>query len=409
MNKDVKNFLNLLKSSLYTTGDKGIASKDIDWGIIYNISKIHKTVPMIYEAAIKTDGFKNTDDNLNQYWRNDTLTITINQVIKSEKFVKLYEEFNKANISVLVFKGIICRQLYPNPDQRISSDEDILVSKEDFEKCEAIILSNGLVKTEEAYDEDVNSYLCPNTGLYLEVHNNLFNKNSKVYEGMCKLFDDVFEDKEKICINGVNVYTFSLDKHFMYLICHTLKHFIVSGVGIRQICDLVMYINEYGQKIDWEYIWKSAEDIGYDTLLVNILQIGVEHLELHKNLIRYKKDISEYFIDIDDLIEEIIDAGIYGNSSLNRKNTAIMSLEAVAGETTSKKSNLKAIFPKVNMIKGRYEYLNKYPMLLPIAWGQRIFDYVGEKGSVKEVKMAADETIDIGNKRIALLKKYGVI
>ena len=144
-------------------------------------------------------------------------------------------------------------------------------------------------------------------------------------------------------------------------------------------------------------------------MLVNILQIGVEYLGLNESLIRYSKDINEYFIDIDDLIEEIIDAGIYGSSSLSRKNTAIMSLEAIAGESTSRKANLKAIFPNVDMIKGRYEYLKKYPMLLPIAWGQRIFDYVKDKGSIKEVKMAADKTMEIGNKRIELLKKYGII
>ena len=243
MNKDIKCFLYLLKSSLYTIEENKTINEDIDWKKIYRISEIHKTIPMIYEAVNKTNALENIDDNLKQYWRKTTLSMTINQVIKSDKFLKIYKEFNEADIDVLVFKGIICRQLYPNPDQRISSDEDILVSAKDFKKCEEIILANGLVKTEEEYDEDVNIYICPTTGLYLEVHNNLFNRNSKVYAGMCRLFDDVFEDKDKICINGVDVYTFSLDKHFMYLICHTLKHFIVSGVGIRQVCDLVMYIN----------------------------------------------------------------------------------------------------------------------------------------------------------------------
>ena len=82
---------------------------------------------MIYEAANKTNAFENIDDNLKQYWRKTTLSMTINQVIRSDKFLKIYKEFSEADIDVLVFKGIICRQLYPNPDQRISSDEDILV------------------------------------------------------------------------------------------------------------------------------------------------------------------------------------------------------------------------------------------------------------------------------------------
>lgn len=44
---------------------------------------------------------------------------------------------------MLTVKGIICRELYPKPDYRISGDEDILVDKTQFEKAIKRFLSLG--------------------------------------------------------------------------------------------------------------------------------------------------------------------------------------------------------------------------------------------------------------------------
>ena len=138
--------------------------------------------------------------------------------------------------------------------------------------------------------------------------------------------------------------------------------------------------------------------------------MGIDHLGLDVNKVEYSKNKGNYYINTCDLIEDIMEGGIYGASTQARLNAANMSLDALSKESKSKvKSNLAAIFPKAENLKGRYEYLEKYPFLLPVAWSDRILKYVKDRGSLSEVKHTAKETIEVGNKRIDLLKKYKLI
>ena len=57
-------------------------------------------------------------------------------------------------------------------------------------------------------------------------------------------------------------------------------------------------------------------------------------------------------------------------------------------------------------LEGRYPYLKDKPWLLPGAWVQRLARYAGEN---RGRAGAARESVAIGERRVALLKKYGVI
>ena len=224
------------------------------------------------------------------------------------------------------------------------------------------------------------------------------------------IFSTVFDDSDTVTINNVEINTFSLDEHLLYVICHAMKHFVSCGTGIRQVCDITMYINKYDNQINWDYIWKEITSLGYDTLFMNFLQIGIDYLGLEESKIMYNQNKDKYYINTENLIQDIMDGGVYGASTQSRLNAANMSLDAINKESKSKiKSNLAAIFPKSDNLKGRYKYLEKYPILLPVAWGSRIFTYTKERGSLSSVGTTAKETIAVGNRRIDLLKEYKLI
>ena len=64
-------------------------------------------------------------------------------------------------------------------------------------------------------------------------------------------------------------------------------------------------------------------------------------------------------------------------------------------------------------MKGRYRYLEKFPVLLPYAWTQRICSYLGSFLGKTNRKSTAyhdtKESIRLGNERIGLLRMYHVI
>ena len=375
---------------------------------IYKMSEIHHVVPMIYNAAYNEDFFKECDANFQAMFKSSAFRYIFSQIQRTNHFLEVYKKLSEKNIKILVFKGIIFRNMYNNPDDRISSDEDILIKKEDYEKVKEFFLSEGfefIDKGEEC------AYFSKSTGLCIEVSTSLFSHESKAYGHLNKLFEDVFEKSIKINLDKIDILTLSHEQHLIYIVFHNMKHFLTGGFGIRQVADFSKYIETYGEYINWEKFWSDLKDLNYDTFALNLIEISLKYLGFNDDKITYPDNITsfdelknsqKYYINSESLINDILDAGVFGASTMDRKHTALMTLDAV--EDKKKSNRLKAVFPNVNYLKDNYTYLQKYPILLPVAWGQRILSYLKKNKTSSYIN-----TMELGKQRIELLKEYKII
>lgn len=408
MKKTNLEFLSLLKSSLKNEKYDGEKIDFEDLVYIYKMSEIHHVVPMIYNAAYNEDFFKECDANFQAMFKSSAFRYIFSQIQRTNHFLEVYKKLSEKNIKILVFKGIIFRNMYNNPDDRISSDEDILIKKEDYEKVKEIFLSEGfefIDKGEEC------AYFSKSTGLCIEVSTSLFSHESKAYGHLNKLFEDVFEKSIKINIDKIDILTLSHEQHLIYIVFHNMKHFLTGGFGIRQVADFSKYIETYGEYINWEKFWLDLKDLNYDTFALNLIEISLKYLGFNNDKITYPDNITsfdelknsqKYYINSESLINDILDAGVFGASTMDRKHTALMTLDAV--EDKKKSNRLKAVFPNVNYLKDNYTYLQKYPILLPVAWGQRILSYLKKNKTSSYIN-----TMELGKQRIELLKEYKII
>ena len=408
MEKTNFEFLSLLKSSLKNEKYDGEKIDFEDLVYIYKMSEIHHVVPMIYNAAYNEDFFKECDANFQAMFKSSAFRYIFSQIQRTNHFLEVYKKLSEKNIKILVFKGIIFRNMYNNPDDSISSDEDILIKKEDYEKVKEFFLSEGfefIDKGEEC------AYFSKSTGLCIEVSTSLFSHESKAYGHLNKLFEDVFEKSIKINIDKIDILTLSHEQHLIYIVFHNMKHFLTGGFGIRQVADFSKYIETYGEYINWEKFWSDLKDLNYDTFALNLIEISLKYLGFNDDKITYPDNITsfdelknsqKYYINSESLINDILDAGVFGASTMDRKHTALMTLDAV--EDKKKSNRLKAVFPNVNYLKDNYTYLQKYPILLPVAWGQRILSYLKKNKTSSYIN-----TMELGKQRIELLKEYKII
>ena len=408
MEKTNLEFLSLLKSSLKNEKYDGEKIDFEDLVYIYKMSEIHHVVPIIYNAAYNEDFFKECDANFQAMFKSSAFRYIFSQIQRTNHFLEVYKKLSEKNIKILVFKGIIFRNMYNNPDDRISSDEDILIKKEDYEKVKEFFLSEGfefIDKGEEC------AYFSKSTGLCIEVSTSLFSHESKAYGHLNKLFEDVFEKSIKINIDKIDILTLSHEQHLIYIVFHNMKHFLTGGFGIRQVADFSKYIETYGEYINWEKFWSDLKDLNYDTFALNLIEISLKYLGFNDDKITYPDNITsfdelknsqKYYINSESLINDILDAGVFGASTMDRKHTALMTLDAV--EDKKKSNRLKAVFPNVNYLKDNYTYLQKYPILLPVAWGQRILSYLKKNKTSSYIN-----TMELGKQRIELLKEYKII
>ena len=408
MEKTNLEFLSLLKSSLKNEKYDGEKIDFEDLVYIYKMSEIHHVVPMIYNVAYNEDFFKECDANFQAMFKSSAFRYIFSQIQRTNHFLEVYKKLSEKNMKILVFKGIIFRNMYNNPDDRISSDEDILIKKEDYEKVKEFFLSEGfefIDKGEEC------AYFSKSTGLCIEVSTSLFSHESKAYGHLNKLFEDVFEKSIKINIDKIDILTLSHEQHLIYIVFHNMKHFLTGGFGIRQVADFSKYIETYGEYINWEKFWSDLKDLNYDTFALNLIEISLKYLGFNNDKITYPDNITsfdelknsqKYYINSESLINDILDAGVFGASTMDRKHTALMTLDAV--EDKKKSNRLKAVFPNVNYLKDNYTYLQKYPILLPVAWGQRILSYLKKNKTSSYIN-----TMELGKQRIELLKEYKII
>lgn len=392
-------FLDILKFALL--GEDYIPKEETgpeDWAGIFSLAQQHNLFPMIYEAS-----FKNAEINGREAYGNMARRLLAFQALRTEEFGRLYKSLGERGLFPVVVKGAVCRSIYPKPDSRFSADEDLFVEEELFSEYRKVLKEFGM-ESEASEEEAENSFEIPFKSrdglLYIELHKKLFSPESRTFGSWNGFFEDTFGRT----VSVGEFRTLSHTDHIFYLICHALKHFLHSGVGIRQVCDIIMYANAFGTEIDWEQLFKNCKAIKAEIFAGAIFRIGEKYLCFEPEKAGYPKFWNEIKIDETGLLEDMLSAGIYGGATMSRRHSGRITLDAAEEK---KNSLIGSVFPSAKELSGRYPYLRKQPYLLPAAWISRIFGYIAEKKNRKDDSAA--EAIKIGRRRTELLKEYKVI
>lgn len=386
------------------------------WMELFRMAEVHQVLPMIYEAVYQCPAAQQADPRILAPVRSQMVQRVIMQAQKTGEFLSLYQELEKAGVRPLVVKGIVCRQLYPNPDYRMSGDEDLLIEPTEFWMCHEALLGCGMELSDGEMDAAAleTAYEVPygkrGRLIYIELHKSLFPPESDAYGDLNRFFRETWSRAEEVTVDGVTVRTLGCTDHLFYLICHAFKHFLHSGFGIRQVSDIVLFANAYGAQIDWQEMFAHCREIRADLFAAALFRIGQKYLGFDLEMAHYPEQWQEIWVDETDLLLDLLDGGIYGDADKSRKHSSNMTLDAVAAEKQSKKAGngvLKSLFPSARSLEGRYPYLRKWPILLPFAWAERMARY--GKETMQNKDSDAMETVKIGNRRIALMKEYGII
>lgn len=383
------------------------------WTALFDLAESHKVLPLVVDSALQTPAARLAPAELVSVIKRRGHSLMFTQIQKTTEFLNLYRTLQAHKITPLVVKGIVCRELYPNPDLRISSDEDLLVAESEFATAIEVLKSCGLKpRTEVENLDDVDEIgLISDNGLsYIEIHKYLFAPNSDSLGDFNAFFAESFNKCISMQVQGTTIYTMEPGMHLFYLVCHALKHFLHSGFGIRQVCDIVMFANAYGSEIDWKKLLADCRELHAEKFTAAIFKIGKNYLTFDEERACYPKEWQEIKIDETELLLELLESGIYGGSTMSRRHSSKMTLEAVAvGKNGKKPGNtvISAAFPPAKDLEGRYPYLKEKPYLLPLAWTSRIVTYHKETKAIQN--NTATEAVKIGKQRIELLKKYGII
>lgn len=397
-----KSFMEILRRTMAGEPVRGMEDLTREqWARIGELAAIHKVLPLVSDGIHRLPEAQAVFAPMKPGIRRQVML----QAQRTYAFLELNRKLREAGVKTLVVKGIVCRSIYPKGDLRLSADEDLLVAPGHLVAAKAVLESMGLTTTETAPDAYEYPYRTTNGPLYIELHAHLFPPEGSAYGAWNRYFREVFDRAEEVLIQGEPVLTMAPTDHMLYLILHAFKHFLHSGVGVRQVCDIVRCAEVWGSRVDWAYVVDCCREIRAEGFLGAVLAIGEEYLGLD----RANAGIPDWQVDGQPLLEDMLEGGVYGDASLSRKHSSNMTLDAVTAERRGEKGAsgvMSSLFPQAKKLEGRYPYLKEQPWLLPVAWVDRIVHYAGE---LRKDPKGAAEAVAIGNRRLELLRRYGVI
>ena len=390
-------FLYIAKAAI-SGGD--LPAEKVDWPAVYTLANQQKLLPILFETVRKTPA---TEENaaLFAVTKQQVIRQVLNQTVRTAEFADLYWKLRAAGLHPIVVKGQLCSRLYPLKDHRISADDDLYVPNAEFMVCHEQLLANGLA-TDTPADElptaDEVSYAKKNNPLYIELHRHLFDSSEDAHDELNHFFSNL----TPIEIDGF--LAMPPHEHLLYLILHAYKHFVRSGIGLRQFCDIGLWVQEYYFEIDWQRLHNQCASVHAATFASAAFRIAKDYLGIEFDL----PAPWNTSIDAEPLLHDTLCGGVYGSNDYTRLHSSTVTMNAVKASRTGEKSNvLSTVFPKQEYLEHRYPYLKRRPYMLPIAWIQRIAHYAGEKHSTTDNSTSG--SIKLAKKRIELMKLYGII
>lgn len=392
-----RQFLHIAKAAV---SGGALPTENVDWPAVFALAGQQKLLPILFEAVRKMPA---AEENVALFavTKQQVIGQVLHQTIRASEFAGLYQRLRAAGLHPIVVKGQLCSRLYPLKDHRISADDDLLIPDGEFFACHEQLLANGLT-TDTPADElataDEVSYTKEGSPLYIELHRHLFDSAEDAHDELNHFFTD---------LNPVEIDGFLAmppHEHLLYLLLHAYKHFVRSGIGLRQFCDIGLWARAYHAEIDWQRLREQCESVHAATFAAAAFRIARDDLGIEFDL----PAPWDGGIDVEPLLHDSLCGGVYGSNDLTRLHSSTVTLNAVKASRTGEKSSvLRTVFPKREYLERRYPYLKKRPYLLPVAWAQRIAHYASEKQSGAD--NSASGSIKLGKERIELMKRYGIM
>jgi hypothetical protein len=402
MNSSQSTLVSLLSTAIRDERLGDLKLEKVNWREVFDEAKTHDVYSLIYPLIKSISKQHYSDEVLMSEWRNATLMCGIIQLKHINQMKKVFQSFKEANIPIIALKGLVLREMYPRPESRTMGDADVLVHKEDVEEAEKILISLGYIKFGSI---PIHLSFEHKKHLSIDLHSSLVDELQ--IKSVADFEDTLWQNTRVITMNGLSVLSLSLEYELLHLILHIASHMIKSGFGLRQICDVVLFVEREKNNINWSLFFEKVKLYNIEKLVKSIFIVCKELFDMD---LPYQSNTSYFshnsYIEL--IIKEIFSSGVQGSKDHIRINsTKILhhSYKNNINSTNKIKLLTLFLFPPTEKLVERYSYAKRYPFLILFAWIHRFIYqlYLNGFSTLGQVR-SVHSTLSITKGRIELLK-----
>lgn len=408
MDNKQKQLVKILSLAIGRENSIDLSNEEINWKDIINEAESHSIKALIYSTVKNMGLLKEVEGDILNQWKKETILTGVSQINHVNTVGYILSKFNKENIPVIVLKGLVVRDLYPNPEFRTMGDADILVHEKDLDKVRKLF--NSLGYTEDNHGEGHGAHIVfSKAGFrHIEVHWTLINE--QYFKGTNEFEKSIWDNTMEINLKGVKALSLGLDDLALHLCVHMAVHIACGGFGLRQLCDLVLLVEKEGKNINWNTFMKNGRECGVEKFIVAIFICcnKLFHMEIPKEIVNNNIKIDHEFLDL--LIQDIFQDGVFGKGDISRGfDPGLAYDKEEIGEENKQKAKIfkkfiRIIFPPVEKMSHRYSYAKNNKLFIPIAWIHHLFAGVFNKEyKLKDKIRFVTSTVSTSKKRNKLL------
>lgn len=244
-------FLELLQIALGTRDCLSRTPSAAEWVELYNTSQTQAVVGLMADGLERLPREQLPKQELLLQWIGTSQIIEAQNALHQSVLIKTRDCLAKGGVKVAFMKGLVCGSRYVNPKRRACGDIDFVVKENDFAKTLDQLETIGTVDRELIHEHHGMAFV---DGVQLEPHYKVHNfQNPSVDKAMQRMFAEVFpQNLVKIEVGSEKIPAFPPAFECALLVGHMVNHVYAEGLGMRQVVDLMMFIQKEHEAIKSE-------------------------------------------------------------------------------------------------------------------------------------------------------------
>ena len=332
-----KELFDLLKLSLWSrsdsslqkyTGEEGTVAewlRDCQWKSLLELSKEQCVFGILADVLATFKGNVEVSRDVLLNWIGLVMKLEQRNIKMNRMVISLFGKMRSLGLHPVLMKGQAFAQNYPNPLHRACGDIDLYFKQEhDCEKAiDWAIRVGGYAHQGNESAWEHKHFAVDLKGFEVEFHYQMCRfENKRLQRRLQNIINHEFaaNDPYYVRIEGEAIETVPPTLSVLHQLMHITRHLLEAGVGIRQICDLAVYVDRHCDEINADVLRQYVEELQLDEVAGALGYILVEMLGLKKE----KWPLGIVADHAGFIIREIFDGGNWG-----RQRTAFQRNENV--------------------------------------------------------------------------------
>lgn len=279
LSTDILQLLHLLAAAINGTEVK--IRDGVDWSIIFNTAQRQGVGGLLLEA-LEQAGVGEKKPAKDLLMKCFARTVMVERMYAKHLMLakEATEVWKRQGIRTIVFKGLAHSRYYPKADHREFGDFDCFLldmqGKSAYKQGNEVARRNGWSVDDGWYKHSHIAY----KGLTIENHQ-FFTSARRGGTDMALhkyMVEAIGDGSELDKLEGTDIYVLPLEAEGLFMLYHSLTHFLVEGINLRHFVDWACWIMVNQGKMSWADFYELCKRFRLDGFVDVLNTISVKYL-----------------------------------------------------------------------------------------------------------------------------------